>query len=102
MEKMEELYNLLCCDGFLPPRNEDELLETESRMTGYQFKNEGRRVDVQSNINDATCEIVSMKTFDDCMVAEPLGMAARNFGALPQSVIDKIKSQHQRDDKKTR
>ena len=45
MVKMEELYNLLCSDGFLPPRNEEELLETEKRMGGYAFENEGKHVD---------------------------------------------------------
>ena len=46
MGKIEELYNLLCSDGFLPPRNEEELLETEKRMEGYQFQNDDRHVDV--------------------------------------------------------
>ncbi len=99
MEKMEELYNLLCSDGFLPPRNEEELLETEKRMVGYQFENDDRHVDAQAIINDASCEIVSMKRYDDGIEAEPFGMAARNFENLPQSVIDKIKKQHQKDDK---
>lgn len=99
METMEELYNLLCCDGFLPPRNEEELLETERRMEGYQFENDERHVDAQAIINGASCEVVSMKRYDDGIEAEPFGMAARNFEKLPQSVIDKIKKQHQKDDK---
>ena len=99
METMDELYYLLCSDGFLPPRNEEELLETEKRMVGYQFENDERRVDAQAIIKGASCEVVSMKRFDDGIVAEPLGMAARNFENLPQSVIDKIKKQHQKDDK---
>lgn len=28
MEQMDELYMLLCSGGFLPPRNEEELIET--------------------------------------------------------------------------
>lgn len=99
METMDELYNLLCSDGFLPPRNEEELLETEKRMVGYQFENDERHVDAQAIINGTSCEVVSMKRFDDGIEAAPLGMAARNFENLPQSVIDKIKKQHQRDDK---
>lgn len=99
MVKMEELYSLLCSDGFLPPRNEEELLETEKRMVGFTFKNGGKSVNAQSIINGASCEIVSMKRFDDGVVAQPYGMAARNFGNLPKSVIDKIKSQHKKDDK---
>ena len=99
MDKIEELYNLLCSDGFLPPRNEEELLETEKRMVGYQFQNDDRHVDAQAIIRGASCEIVSMKRFDDGMVAEPLGMAARNFENLPPEIIDKIKKQHLKNDK---
>lgn len=99
MVKMEELYNLLCSDGFLPPRNEEELLETEKRMAGYRFENEGRHVDAKAIINGVSCSVVSMKRYDDGVVAQPYGMAARNFEKLPQNVIDKIKAQHQKDDK---
>lgn len=99
METMEELYNLLCSDGFLPPRNEEELLETEKRMEFYQFENDERHIDAQTIINGASCEVVCMKRFDDGIVAEPLGMAARNYENLPQSIIDKIKKQHRKDDK---
>lgn len=99
MEKIEELYNHLCSDGFLPPRNEEELLETEKRMVGYQFQNDDRHVDVQAIIKGVSCEIVSMKRYDDGMVAEPLGMAARNFENLPPEIIDKIKKQHLKNDK---
>jgi len=99
METMEELYNLLCSDGFLPPRNEEELLETERRMEGYQFENDERHVDVHAIINGASCEVVRMKSYDDGIEVESFGMAARNFENLPQSVIDKIKKQHQKDDK---
>ena len=92
METMEELYNLLCSDGFLPPRNEEELLETEKRMTGYQFENDERHVDAQAIINGVSCEVVCMERYDDGIVAEPHGMAARNFENL-------IKKQHRKDDK---
>ena len=99
MDKIDELYNLLCSDGFLPPRNEEELLETEKRMEGYQFQNDDRHVDVQAIIKGDSCEIVSMKRYDDGMVAEPLGMAARNFENLPPEIIAKIKKQHLKNDK---
>lgn len=99
MVKMEELYNLLCSDGFLPPRNEEELLETEKRMAGYAFENEGRHVDAKVIVNGFSCNVVSMKNFDDGVVVQPYAMAARNFEKLPQNVKDKIKAQHQEDDK---
>ena len=50
-------------------------------------------------IKGDSCDIVSMKRYDDGVVAEPLGMAARNFENLPQEIIDKIKKQHQKNDK---
>ena len=99
MVKLEELYNLLCSDGFLPPRNEEELLETENRMAGYQYKNENKHVNTKAIISGVSCNIVSMKTYDDGVEARPLGMAARNFENLPNNIVDKIKSQHQKDDK---
>jgi len=98
MKKVEELYNLLCSDGFLPPRNEEELLETEMRMMDYQFKNDDRHVDTHAIISGASCNVVSMKSYDGTE-AIPLGMAARNFENLPHGVIDKIKKQHRKDDK---
>ena len=99
MEKIENLYNLLCCDGFLPPRNEEELLETEKRMVGYQFENDGRHMDAHAIISGCSCEVIKMNSYDAGMAAEPFGMAARNFANLPQGVIDKIKRQHQKNDK---
>ena len=78
---------------------EEELLETEKRMEGYQFQNDDSHVDVQAIIKGDSCDIVSMKRYDDGVVAEPLGMAARNFENLPQEIIDKIKKQHQKNDK---
>ena len=68
-------------------------------MVGYQFENDERHVDAQAIINGASCEVVSMRRYDDGIEAEPFSMAARNFENLPQSVIDKIKKQHQKDDK---
>lgn len=99
MVKIEELYDLLCSDGFLPPRNEKELLETEMRMADYQFKNDKKHVDSQAIINGTTCEVVNMKRFDDGKMVESSRMAARNFENLPQSVIDKIESQHKNNGK---
>lgn len=96
MVKMEELYNLLCSDGFLPPRNEEELLETEKRIAGYQLKNDNRHVDAKAIISGVSCNIINMKSFDDNIASQSFGMAARNFEQLPQSVIDKIKTQHQK------
>ena len=100
MIKMEELYNLLCSDGFLPPRNEEELLETEKRIADYQLKNDNKHVDAKAIISGVSCNIINMKSFDDHFVSHPFGMAARNFENLPQGIINKIKTQHQEKDDK--
>lgn len=103
MEKMEELYGLLCGNGYLPPRNEEELLDTEKLMMGYQFKNVNRHVDAHAIINGTACSIVRMKYFDDAAMPEvPLSMAARNFEHLPKVIMEKMLKQHRKDDKDTK
>lgn len=102
MEQMDDIYNLLCSCGFLPPRNEEELLETEKRMAEFQFKNTDRHVDTQAIINGMSCEVVGIKMFDEGIADRPIGMAARNFERLPKGIIDKIRSKHNKDDKGTK
>lgn len=99
MEQMDELYMLLCSGGFLPPRNEEELIETEKRMAAFQFKNTDRHVDTQAIINGMSCEVAGINMFDEGIDEGSLGMAARNFDRLPKSIIDKIRSKHKKDDK---
>lgn len=99
MEQMEEIINLMCCSGFLPPRNEDELLETEKRMDGFQFKNTDRHVNTQAIIDGISCEVVGIKKFNEGFAVDPFGMAARNFETLPKSIIEKIKSKHKKNEK---
>lgn len=96
MDQMEEIINLMCCSGFLPPRNEEELFETEKRMDGFHFKNTDRHVDTQAIIDGISCEVEGIKEFDEDIDAEPFGMAARNFETLPKSIIEKIKSKHKK------
>lgn len=94
MKNIEDLYHLLCSESYLPPRNEEELLEQEKRYSNYNFKNEGKHINSETIANGDYCQISSIKMFDNSIVAEPFGMAARNFENLPSDIINKIKKQH--------
>lgn len=99
MENIEELYSLLCSNGYLPPRNEEELLEQERKNVGYSFKTADRHVDSRAIANGDCCRVKSYTIYDDeyDIAAEPLGMAARNFDKMPKDVISKILRQHHKD-----
>lgn len=103
---MEEFEVMLCSTGYLPPRNEEELVFFSQMYEGHKSRLENRHVDVDSIVN-GSCRIVSFHSAleeqeTSCsMVAEDFddrySMAARNFGKLPKDVLDKMKSQHKRD-----
>lgn len=99
MDNIEELYSLLCSNGYLPPRNEDELLEQERKNADYSFKTAGKHIDSKAIAKGSCCRIQSYTYFDDeyDIAAEPLGMAARNFDKMPKNVINKIIMQHRKD-----
>jgi len=96
MENIEELYSFLCSNGYLPPRNEEELLEQERKNAERIFKTAGMHIDSRSIAKGNCCRVKSYTFFDDesDIAAEPLGVAARNFDKMPQNVINKIISQH--------
>ena len=48
---MESLYHLLAVQGYIPPRNEEELLEFEELHKDYVPRNKDRHVDVNKIIN---------------------------------------------------
>ena len=47
----ESLYHLLAIQGYIPPRNEEELLEFEELYKDYVPRNKDRHVDVNKIIN---------------------------------------------------
>ncbi|BCS85746.1 hypothetical protein prwr041_16390 [Prevotella herbatica] len=96
MNDIEEIHFMLCTSGYLPPRNEYELYETEKHNTSYKLRNSDRRVDVEKIIKKScSCSISYMHADDSSMVTEPIRRAAaRNLESLPQNIIKKIKSQH--------
>ncbi|MBM6721154.1 hypothetical protein H6B13_16185 [Bacteroides gallinaceum] len=102
---IEELNFMLGAMGYLPPRNEEEHLFFEQMHESYVPKTKDRHVDIEA-IVCGRCEMRKPIDEDEMhFVAEELppiyadsmySMAARNFSNLPKSVIEKIKSQHQR------
>lgn len=95
---------MLCSIGYLPPRNEDELMFFEQMYENYNSKLKDKHVDVESIVN-GVCRVVSHYNFDMdnnnktfSMVVEepdsPYSMAARNFDKLPKDILEKMKKQH--------
>lgn len=99
MENIEELYSLLCSNGYLPPRNEEELLEQERKNVGYIFETAGMHIDSRAIALGDCCRVKNYTVYDDeyDIVAEPLGMAARNFDKMSKDVVCKILKQHHKD-----
>lgn len=91
---------LLCTTGYLPPRNEEEMMAFEKVFSQKTIRKDFH-VDVDRIVNGGCCVRP---------LAQPLGsgpfsssdmrMAARNYEALPKDVIEKIKKQHKGEDDK--
>lgn len=101
---IKEMEVMLCSIGYLPPRNEDELMFFEQMYENNNSKLKDKHVDVESIVN-GVCRVVSHYNFDMdnnnktfSMVAEepdsPYSMAARNFDKLPKDILEKMKKQH--------
>lgn len=100
---LEEFEVLLCSTGYLPPRNEDELMFFNQMYEGYESKLADRHVDVES-IFSGSCRVVSGYALDydelkssTQIAAEEhtiYSMAARNYGKLPEEILKKMKNQH--------
>lgn len=101
---IKEMKVMLCSTGYLPPRNEDELMFFEQTYENYNSRLKDKHVDVVSIVNEV-CRVVSRYNFDMdnknkmfSMVAEETdcsySMAARNFDKLPKDILEKMKKQH--------
>jgi len=106
---IEEWDVLLCSTGYLPPRNGEELDFFDEMYDDYKSRIENRYVDVDMILRGA-CHVVtdyqyveSNHILEQAKVAEDIkqeySMAARNFDKLPQDVLDKMKRQHNKDNK---
>lgn len=100
---LEEFEVLLCSTGYLPPRNEDELMFFNEMYEGYESKLSDKHVDVESILN-GSCRMVSDYVFenDDADIFTQIAadshtdysMAARNYGKLPKDILEKMRNQH--------
>lgn len=101
---IEELEALLCSTGYLPPRNEDELLFFSEMYCDYKSHLEDRNVDVEAILNGA-CKLEGNASYGEekyldnhLSIAENTSsvysMAARNYSKLPAGVLDKMRKQH--------
>lgn len=91
---------VLCSSGYLPPRNEDEMIAFEKEFTNVKV-DEDFHVDVDSIVNGG-CRVKSMmrNIGGGTTAASDMRIAARNFESMPEDVVEKIKKQHKgKDDK---
>lgn len=95
---------ILSSTGYLPPRNEKEMNAFE-RIYSKVEVDEAFHVDVGRIVNESCqykdgCQdktrLVPMASTGK-FTQNDLRMAARNFGNLPEDVIEKLKKQHKDD-----
>ena len=86
---------ILCSTGYLPPRNEDEMYAFEKEYSKVIIDKDFR-VDVDSIINGRCHVKPHIKPMAGCgsFSQNDLRLAARNFGNLPEEVVEKMKKQH--------
>ena len=105
---INEMEIMLCSTGYIPPRNEEELLFFNELYENYDSRIKNRHVDIEAIFNGLNCVVsnyiyVDKQSSRDCkMVAEDenheYSMAARNYGRLPKGIIAKMRNQHKSKD----
>ena len=98
--KEDIVTRILSTSGYLPPRNEEEMIAFE-RLYSKVSIDEDFHVDVESIINGG-CQFSPKDDLlprQTILSRKDLRLAARNFECIPNEVIDKIKKQHQGNDK---
>lgn len=86
---------ILSSAGYLPPRNEEEMAVFEKIYSKVEI-DVSFHVDVDRIVN-GSCQYnpkIVPRTSSRNFTQSDLRMAARNFGNLPQDVIEKLKKQH--------
>ena len=96
--KKSTIDHILSTTGYLPPRDEEEMITFEKVYSSVTVK-EGFHIDVR-RIVDGVCPINNpIHKEGGCTIStSDIRMAARNYEAMPKCVIDKIKSQHKSED----
>lgn len=95
---------MLCSTGYVPPRNDEELLFFNQMYEGYKPRIANWHVDVDAIIH-GKCILVPSSNTDNYIplavcAAETVNdnqysMAARNYEKLPKKILDKMKKQHE-------
>lgn len=90
----DTINKILHSTGYLPPRNEEEMLPFE-RIYSKVEVDKGFHVDVDSIVN-GKCRYNpdTIKHINSDIAAEDRRMAARNYESIPSDIIEKIKKQH--------
>ena len=94
---------MLCSTGYLPPRNDEELMFFNQMYEGYMPRIANRHVDVDAIIN-GKCKMAPSSVIDSESLVDVhnnetedeihYSMAARNYSHLPKNILDKMKEQH--------
>ena len=89
---------ILCTTGYLPPRNEEEVMAFEKLYSQKAVKKDFH-VDVD-RIENGVCRVRSLvgSMGSGTFSSSDMLMAARNYENLPKDVMDKIKKQHKKED----
>jgi hypothetical protein len=92
---------LLCSIGYLPPRNEEEMVAFENIYSKVEV-DENFHVDVDGIVNGGCqykAKVVTLTGRND-FSQDDLRMVARNFEGMPKGLVEKLKNQHKDDDDK--
>lgn len=85
---------ILCTEGYLPPRNDDEMIAFEKIYSRMSVNTEFH-VDVDRIVNGGCCvKQTARPNVRLAMTSDDIRVAARNYEEIPKDVIEKIKSQH--------
>lgn len=89
---------LLCTTGYLPPRNEEEMMAFEKVYSQKAVRKEFH-VDVDRIVNGG-CRVKPMvrPVGSGAVSSSDMRLAARNFEGLPKEFVNKIKKQHKKED----
>lgn len=95
--KKSIIDQILSTTGYLPPRNEEEMIAFEKVYSSVTV-NEDSLIDVSRIVNEVCPIRPTIHIGGSPISASDIRMAARNYEAMPRDVIDKIKNQHKGED----
>lgn len=95
--KTTKVDKILHSTGYLPPRNEDEMIAFE-KIYSKVVVDKHFHINVDSIVNGGCQTSVALKPIGRDRVADDdLRMAARNFEDMPTELVEKLRNQHKKD-----